>query len=118
MAVIDSKYLEQLRDAGLIIRQPYPEGHSIEHGVIMNKPSTVAGNTVENLSIDFLGVVVNAPSTFFYSDGKIWVVAVMDKVPGPGPGDFQNRWDSPEEAVADILDYYFGDPKRMQEFQI
>ena len=29
-------------------------------------------------------------------------------------GDFLNTWDTPEEAVQDILDYYLGNPERMQ----
>lgn len=32
----------------------------------------------------------------------------------PGPGDFLNEWNSPEEAVQDILDFYFGNPDRME----
>jgi hypothetical protein len=34
-------------------------------------------------------------------------------IPLPREGDFVNEWDTPEQAVADILDYFFGDPTRM-----
>lgn len=50
---------------------------------------------------------------WFHSDGKKWVVTVHDYIPGPGPGDFRNEWDTPEEAVTDILDFFFGDQTRM-----
>jgi len=40
-------------------------------------------------------------------------VTSHDYVPGPGPGDFVNEWNTAEEAVADILDFYFGSSVRM-----
>jgi hypothetical protein len=36
--------------------------------------------------------------------------------PGPGPGDFTREFDTPDEAVSDILDYFFGDSERMAPF--
>jgi hypothetical protein len=47
--------------------------------------------------------------------GGRWVIDAVDHVPGPGPGDFVDRRDTPEEAVADILEFFFGDPRRMAE---
>jgi hypothetical protein len=58
------------------------------------------------------GVIVDAPCPWLhFADGR-WVVTVHEYVPGPGPGDFVNRWATCEEAVADILDYLLGDPSR------
>jgi hypothetical protein len=47
------------------------------------------------------------------SDGKSIVYSV-DYIPDPGPGDFVNEWNSIDEALEDILDFFFGDPSRMQ----
>jgi hypothetical protein len=58
-----------------------------------------------------------APAFFDPGSGK-WVVTVHEYIPGPGPGDFVNVWDTPEEAVADILDYLLGDPARMRVKQV
>jgi hypothetical protein len=41
-------------------------------------------------------------------------VTVEESIPSPGPGDFLNRWPTAEEAIDDVLDYYFGDPSRME----
>jgi len=43
-----------------------------------------------------------------------WFVLAEDYCPAPGPGDFVDEWTSPDEAVKDILDFYFGDPQRMK----
>ena len=55
----------------------------------------------------------DAPGLYLHSDGVKWFVTSQDYVPGPGPGDFVREWTTPEEAVADILDFYFGSPIRM-----
>jgi hypothetical protein len=34
-------------------------------------------------------------------------------IPGPGSGDFQNKHLSGDAAIADILDFFFGSPERM-----
>jgi hypothetical protein len=36
--------------------------------------------------------------------------------PGPGPGDFTREFETLDEAISDILAYYFGDPVRMEPF--
>jgi hypothetical protein len=51
--------------------------------------------------------MLNAPQLWLHRDGIRWFVTSHDYVPGPGPGDFVNEWDTAEEAVADILDIYF-----------
>ncbi len=118
MASIGPEYLDLLQAKGLIISQPFPDGHAWEHGVRIGKPASIPGNTVSNLRFKCDGITVDAPTLVLYSDGKVWIVELQDKCPDPGPGDFQNIWNTEEDAAEDILDYYFGDPKRMQEFQI
>ena len=58
-------------------------------------------------------VLVDTPLvSFFCRDGK-WHVESREYIPGPGPGDFRDEWCTAEEAVADILDFFFGDATRM-----
>ncbi|MBC7999617.1 MAG: hypothetical protein IAF58_16820 [Leptolyngbya sp.] len=95
---------------------PFPDGHGWEHGVRLGKPASVKGNKVDGLSFRVGNVLVDAPSVVLYTDGQTWAVELQEHVPNPGPGDFRNLWNSPEEAIADILDYFFGDPERMSEF--
>ena len=51
---------------------------------------------------------------FIFANDR-WQVHGQDCAGGLGPADFINEWQTPEEAVKDILDFYFGDPKRMQK---
>lgn len=50
---------------------------------------------------------------FFFYDGK-WQVHGQDCAGGMGPADFIDEWSSPADAVKDIVDFYFGDPARME----
>ena len=55
----------------------------------------------------------NAPTLELATENGRWVVARRGGwIPGPGPGDFQHVYDRLDNALADILDYYFGDPAR------
>ena len=42
-----------------------------------------------------------------------WIFEVWEYTPGPGPGDFQRFFDSLNEAIDAVLDYYFGDATMM-----
>jgi hypothetical protein len=41
------------------------------------------------------------------------IFCVKESVPGPGPGDFEEKFDDVESCFKSVLDYYFGDPSRM-----
>ena len=43
-------------------------------------------------------------------NGEVWAFRVWDWCPGPGPGDFENRYSTLAEAIDAVLEYYFGDP--------
>lgn len=47
-----------------------------------------------------------------YGSGK-WHVDGISCAGGMGPGDFVTYWENPEDKIADILDFYFGSPLRM-----
>lgn len=117
MAFIPEQYLDQLRTAGLLASDPFASGHiAFPDGVVIGKPASVPGHSIPyeypcEWGND--GTVLDAPTLMLHCDSTKWVVTSHDYVPGPGPGDFVDRWDSPEQAIAGILDFYFGSPARM-----
>lgn len=113
MKKISEKSIQRLLKAGLFMAPPYPEGHVMEHGTMIGKPIEIDGNRVEEFQTAYDDIKMDAPFVTFFSTGKKWVVLVRESIPGPGPGDFMNTWQAEDEAVADILDFYFGNPKRM-----
>jgi hypothetical protein len=116
VAAIPEQYLDQLRAAGLLLSEPFVPNHvAFPDGVIVAKPASIAGHSLPGYKAGWgmTEITLNAPGLWFHCDGGKWVVTSHDYIPGPGPGDFVNEWSSPEEAVADILDFYFGSPARM-----
>jgi hypothetical protein len=116
MATIPEAYLDHLRAAGLLTSEPFVPNHvAFPDGVIVAKPSTVPGHSIPSFKAGWgmTDIVVDAPWLCLHCDDGRWFVTSHDYVPGPGPGDFVDEWTSPEEAVSDILDFYFGNPARM-----
>ncbi|MDR3615976.1 MAG: hypothetical protein P4L53_20630 [Candidatus Obscuribacterales bacterium] len=122
MARIEEKYLQQLRDAGLFVSHPYSPKHGWPDGVRVGKPTSTPGNSIPGYRDGGYLVIgdaplppeMNAPMVVLCSHGGAWWVYSWDFDGGFMPSDFVNEWSSPEQAVADILDLYFGDPQRMQ----
>jgi hypothetical protein len=111
--------LDRLRAAGLLVSEPFdPNLSGWPQGVAVGKPDSVRGNCIPGTKRYWgaSGQVVDAPCPYLHFDAgsRKWVVTVHEYIPGPGPGDFVNVWDTPEEAVTDILDYLLGDPARMR----
>jgi len=122
--IIPEKYLNHLRDLGLWFTAA---PHCFNHGVRIYKPIEAGGN-------GFVGFVVTDTVGLLEENGELvtdpksdvavlvsnqnldetWVVSGVDCVGGMGPADFYNAWDSAEEGIADIKDFYFGDPARMR----
>lgn len=116
MSVIPEQYLDRLRAAGLLISKPFVPDHvAFPDGVIVAKPAAVVGHSLPDYegSWGSSGPMIDAPALCLHCNGGRWFVTSDDYVPGPGPGDFVNEWDTPEDAVADVLDFYFGNPARM-----
>lgn len=61
--------------------------------------------------------ITDDPMVWLYPYDDVWFVTVHEYAPGPGPGDFTDVWDTPDEAVTDLLDYLFGDPVRRTVMQ-
>lgn len=114
MTIIDAIHLKRLLDRGLLTSEPFPKNHGWEDGVRIGKPTEIDGNFIPEHSYKFMRVETNAPTVVLYARDNDWIVFAQDFNPTKGPGDFQNVWSSLEEAIDDILDFYFGDPARMQ----
>lgn len=117
--MIDEQYLDQLRAAGLFISHPIP---AFGGGYWICKPTTTAGNNAPDLEFGFISLEpeppcpeIDAPALKIMFRNKQWIVDGQDCAGGMGPADFINKWATPEEAVKDILDFFFGDPSRMQK---
>ena len=116
MATIPDEHLDRLRAAGLLVSDPFLAGHvAFPDGIVVGKPKSVPGHCLPDFECLFgaNGTPVDAPTLYLHSDGGRWFVTSHDYVPGPGPRDFVDEWNTPEEAVADVLNFYFGDAARM-----
>lgn len=109
-----------LRNRGLIVS---PRGSELTRFHI-RRPSGIEGNRREDYQRDFCGFrdgemivldTLDAPLGVLEQSPEpgAWLFRVWDYAPGPGPGDFEREYESFDEAVSAVLDYYFGDPAWM-----
>lgn len=117
MPIIPEEYLEQLRAAGLHVSAPKP---ALFDGVWVCKPTTTPGNSIPGFEGGYIALgdepqcpYIDAPMLRFYFHNEKWKVNGQDCAGGMGPSDFIDEWATPEEAVQDVLDFYFGDSTRM-----
>jgi hypothetical protein len=115
---IPERYLEGLRRAGLLVSEPFVPGHlAFPDGVTVGKPRGTGGHSIEGScglwSEDGVEIPLDAPVLQIHSEGGRWFVTSHDVIPGPGPADFVREFDRPEQAIADVIDFFFGDPARM-----
>lgn len=106
--------MSRLTDLGLLIHaysdlSPYPEGYMVAN------PKTAHGNTRKGQEDYFSEdeILCDAPPVFLYPYEGAWMVKVHEWVPGPGVGDFKISFVQLSEAISSVIDYYFGDPVRM-----
>ncbi len=118
---IPEKHISRLRSYDLFVAEPTSPEHCYPDGVLVGKPKTTAGNSIPNYSSGFMidvesnnEIEFDAPPVWFFGHCGVWVVQAQQYSPVPGPGDFIDEWETAEQAVDDILDFYFGDPKRME----
>lgn len=119
MPQIEEKYLQQLREAGLHISQPIA---AWGYGNWVCKPISTPGNSIPGYEGGYITIGdepacpdIDAPVIVFYIRNGRWIVRSQEHIPTPGPGDFENEWLTPKEAIKDILDFYFGNPERMEK---
>lgn len=118
MAKIPEREMNRLTAAGLFLSEPRSETHVLPGVVLVGKPKAVPGNSIPGYESQYgleADVTVDAPFVQLYSDADAWYVVAVDFTPGPGPGDFTSKWPTVAETVDDILEFYFGDQKRMNE---
>lgn len=113
---IADAHLGKLREAGLYVSKIFPTGHRWQGGVRVAKPKGVGGNVVPDYVLTCDSLELNAPSIMFIQNGDKWDVFTQECVP-QGPNDLNNLWSTLEEAVEDILEFYFGDPERMRKMR-
>lgn len=117
---IAAEHIEKLRSRGLFVAEPRSPESCYPDGVLVGKPVNVPGNHIPGFSTCYADLAENkevqfdAPPVWFYGHDGVWVVLAQDYSPVPGPGDFIDELNTPEEAIAKILDFYFGDPTRMK----
>lgn len=120
MSLIDKKHLEKLRSAGLHVSHPI---NAFCNRVWVCKPVTTSGNCILAYKCSGYRPIddgstcpdIDAPMVAFFFEQAKWIVNAQECAGELGPADFINEWDGAELAVRDILDFYFGDPIRMQK---
>jgi len=50
---------------------------------------------------------VNTPAVSVWGKGPVWQVCVSEYAPGPGPGDFSESFNSQDDAIHAVLDFFF-----------
>ncbi len=114
MLEIEEKYLQQLRDRNLYVSMPFSKGRTLEGSVWVAKPTSIQGNCISGYSSTVGEIPIDAPAVLLRPTSDGWTVLNQDHIPELGPGDFKNVWQTQQEAVDDILDFYFGSPERME----
>jgi hypothetical protein len=114
---IANEHIEKLRSHGLFVSEPRISTAVFANGVRVGKPATVAGNHIPDYTTGYADlekgtkVEFDAPLLWMFGQGGTWIVTGEQQ---GRPSDFQDQWNTQEEAVNDILDFFFGDPTRMQ----
>lgn len=120
---IPQEYLDQLTKLGLWHSSPMG---CFAGGCWIAKPVTTDGNSIPNYEGGFVSLgsdesekdlAIQSDATMLSlspdkTDGK-WIVRGVEGCGGMLPTDFINAWDTLDEAILDIRDFYFGDPTRI-----
>jgi len=120
LVVIPAAYLDRLRNAGLLVSEPFLSSHrAFPDGHIVGKPQSVGGNAIAGFECYWgdAHILLDAPTLFLHADSGHWVVTADEYAPGPGLGDFVHVWPSADQAIADILDFFFSDSARIDLYR-
>lgn len=116
----ETQPIQKLKNAGLLV-ESVGEISPFANGYFIAKLKMTPGNKRQdyeafidiNTGTKVEEVPCDAPSSHLYPrDGK-WIFRVWEFMPGPGPGDFLEEFVLISDAVNAVLDYYFGDPSKM-----
>lgn len=118
MTEIPDDVLNTLRGRGLTVVGPFPAAHaSYPDGWMVGKPGTVKGNRIHGCK--YYGernVVYDIPGVTLHLKNQKWYVEQWLFAPGPGPTDFFREYETPAEAIDDILRYFVGEDPRVQKY--
>lgn len=121
---------QKLHDRGLRIDFYPPQHRRLPNVALIRKPTHVAGNSVPYLAAPLIcqfGVAPeeipeiesNAPALYlgYCAEKDSWFVWCMEYGSADGFSDFQNYHATAEQAIDDVLDYFFGTAPRMETLQ-
>jgi hypothetical protein len=112
-----NRHLAQLTQRGLIINRC--RSGPFRQGFTAYKPTGVPGNSRPDygpygIGLEPDGDTSDAPIAWLYPDfDGSWTFLISAYAGGVGPGDYFKRHAGLQTAVADVIEYYFGNPKRM-----
>lgn len=113
---IPEKIINLLHHRGLYVGKLFGKEHIWSGGAWIAKPRNTPGNIIENYEGEF-PIETDATPLVLYGRDEKWYVLAQEHAPVMYGGDFENCWDTVEEAINDIFDFYFGDPARMMKKQ-
>ena len=112
--LLPPEFIQQLGEHGLFIDDKpfYGSTHSYPSGYLVFLPEGKIGNRLEKTATifdDTNGVEARTfmPPIIIWGDGGVWNMQVHRYIPGPGPGDFSEAFDSLDGVFASILSYCF-----------
>jgi hypothetical protein len=107
--------VSRLLNAGLLVE--YNEFGPYKNGWSIGKPAAIQGNTRKNYESYFYSgddeVLCDAPSATIFPRDFCWIFQIWECVPQMGFGDFELQFESIDLAVNAVLEYYFGNPTKM-----
>jgi hypothetical protein len=85
----------------LLLKKPEAGGNALPGG--SQTKITRIGNSVG----DNAGFMSDCPTLAFEAENNMFWIKCINWVPGPGPGDFELPFHTPEKAVKYALSYFF-----------
>lgn len=105
----------RMRERGVHVTDKpfFPEQHvAYPYGYIVIKPVAAGGNSIPGHISHFTDIKgtdshSDMPAIKLYKEGLNWKISVHEYAPGPGPGDFDLVCGMEDQAVNEILHYFF-----------
>ncbi len=118
MSEVDA--VKKLKSAGLFINA-LGTNKPCENGYTIAKPKQARGNTRKNWEVliavkgglKWNKVRCDTPISYLYPKNNKWIFRVGEFTSAVEPGDFEEEFASINDAVPAVLDYYFGNPSKM-----